>query len=61
VVCYLEQEYKIQVFENTFHTELSGLQKDEVTEGFGISHNQELHNLYRSPVTVTIAKSRRLL
>jgi hypothetical protein len=44
------------VFENRVLREIFGPKRDEVIEGWRKLHNEELHNLYGSP----IIKSRRM-
>jgi hypothetical protein len=36
-----------------------GLERDEVTRGWRKLRNEELHNLYSSPSTIRMIKSRR--
>jgi hypothetical protein len=44
------------VFENRV-LRLFGLKRDEVTGGWRKLHNEELHNLYSSPIIVKMIKS----
>jgi hypothetical protein len=37
-----------------------GLKRDEIERGWRKLHNEELHNLYFSPSTIRIIKSRRM-
>jgi hypothetical protein len=37
-----------------------GLERDEVTGGWRKLHNEELHNLYSSPNSIRMIKSRRM-
>jgi hypothetical protein len=37
-----------------------GQKRDEVREGWGKLHNEELHNLYSSPSIIRMIKSRRM-
>jgi hypothetical protein len=46
------------VFENRVLRRIFGPKRDEVTGGWRKLHNEELHNLYSSPNTIT--KSRRM-
>jgi hypothetical protein len=47
-------------FENSVLRRIFGPNRDEVTGGWRKLHNEELHNLYSSPSTITIIKSRRM-
>jgi hypothetical protein len=47
------------VFENRVLRRIFGIKRDEVTES-GEVHNKELSNLYSSPNTVQVNKSRRI-
>jgi hypothetical protein len=38
-----------------------GPKRDEVTGGWRKLHNEELHNLYSSPSTIRMIKSRRII
>jgi hypothetical protein len=48
------------VFENRVLRRTFGPKRDEVTGGWRKLHNEELHNLYPSPSTIRINKSRRM-
>jgi hypothetical protein len=48
------------VFENRVLRRIFGPKRDEVTGGWRKLHNEELHNLYSSPSTIRIIKSRRI-
>jgi hypothetical protein len=37
-----------------------GPKRDEVTEGWRKLHNEELHNMYSSPIIIGMIKSRRM-
>jgi hypothetical protein len=37
-----------------------GPKRDELTEGWRKLHNEELHNLYFSPSTIRVIKTRRM-
>jgi hypothetical protein len=45
----LREEYRLRVFENRVLRRIFGPKRDEVTGGWRILHNEELHNLYSSP------------
>jgi hypothetical protein len=48
------------VFENRVLRRIFGPKRDEVTGDWRKLHNEELHNLYSSPSTIRIIKSRRV-
>jgi hypothetical protein len=48
------------VFENKVLRRIFGRKRDEVTGGWGKLHNEELHDVYSLPSTITIIKSRRM-
>jgi hypothetical protein len=48
------------VFENRVLRRLFEVKRDEVIGGWRKLHNEELHNLYYSPSTIRIIKSRRM-
>jgi hypothetical protein len=48
------------VFENRVLIRIFGPKRDEVIGGWRKRHNEELHNLYRSPSIIRIIKSRRM-
>jgi hypothetical protein len=48
------------VFENRVLRRIFGPKRDEVTGGWRKLHNEELHNLYSSPVVIRMIKSRRM-
>jgi hypothetical protein len=48
------------VYENRVLRRIFGLRRDEVTGGWRKEHNEELHNLYSSPIFSRIIKSRRM-
>jgi hypothetical protein len=39
---------------------ISGAKTDDKTEGWGKLHNEEHHNLYFSPYSIIVIKSRRM-
>ena len=51
----LREEHKLRVLKSMF-----GLKRDEVTGGWRKLHNEELHNVYSSPSTIRMIKSRRI-
>jgi hypothetical protein len=48
------------VFENRVLRRKFGPKRDRVTGGWRKLHNEELHNLYPSPIIIRIIKSRRI-
>jgi hypothetical protein len=56
----LREEPKLRVFENRVLRRIFGPKRDGVTGGWRKLHNEELHNLYSSPSTIRIIKSRRM-
>jgi hypothetical protein len=50
------------VLENRVLRRIFGLKRDEVTGGWRklLVHNEELHNLYASPIIIRMIKSRRM-
>jgi hypothetical protein len=52
--------YKLRVFENRVLRRIVGPKRDGVTGGWRKLYNEELHNLYSSPSTFRIIKSRRM-
>jgi hypothetical protein len=55
-VCYgiwsltLRVEHRLRVFENRALRRIFGQKRDEVTGDWRKLHNEELHNLYSSPI-----------
>jgi hypothetical protein len=54
------EEHRLRVFENKVLRRIFGPKKDEVTGGWRKLHNEELRDLYSSPSTIRIIKSRRM-
>jgi hypothetical protein len=52
------EEHRLRVFENRVLRRIFGPKRDEVTGGWRKLHNEELHNLYFSPIRMM--KSRRM-
>jgi hypothetical protein len=48
------------VFENRVLRRIFGLKRDEVTGEWRKLHNEELHDLYSSPSSISIIKARRV-
>jgi chemotaxis methyl-accepting protein methylase len=45
VTSSLREEHRLRVFENVVLRIIFGLKRDEMTGGWRIQHNEELHNL----------------
>jgi len=56
----LREERKLRVFENMVLRGIFGPRRDEVTGEWRRLHNEGLNDLYCSPNTVRVIKSRRL-
>jgi hypothetical protein len=58
----IKGEHRLRVFENRVVRRIFGSKRNEVTEGWRKLHNEELHNLYRSPSTsiIRMIKPRRM-
>jgi hypothetical protein len=56
----LKEECRLRVFENRVLRRIFGPKRDEVTEEWRKSHNEELNGLYSLPNIVRVIKSRRL-
>jgi hypothetical protein len=48
------------VFENRVMSRIFGLKSNEVTGEWGKLHNDNLHDLYSSPIIIRVKKSRRM-
>jgi hypothetical protein len=56
----LREEHRLRVFENRVLRRIFGLKRDEVTGEQRKLHNEELHDLYSSPIIIRIIKSRKM-
>jgi hypothetical protein len=56
----VREEHKLKVFENRVLRRIFVPKKDRVTGGWRKLHNEELHNLYSSPIIIRIITSRRM-
>jgi hypothetical protein len=56
----LREEHRLRMFENRVLRRIFGPKREEVEGCWRRLHNEELHNLYASPNTVRVIKSRRI-
>jgi len=56
----LREEHRLRVFENRVLRRIFGPRRDEVTAEWKKLHNEELTDLYFSPIIVRVIKSRRM-
>jgi hypothetical protein len=56
----LREEHRLTVFENRVLMEIFGPKRDEVTGKWIRLHNEEHYDLYSSPNTIRVIKSRRM-
>ena len=56
----MREERKLRVFENMVLRRIFGPRRDELTGEWRRLHNEELNDLYRSPIIVRVIKSRRM-
>jgi hypothetical protein len=60
LVCDIEEDHRLRVFENRVLGRIFGLKRDEVIGEWRNLHNEELHDLYSSPSIIRIIKSGRM-
>jgi hypothetical protein len=56
----LREERRLRLFENRVLRRIFGLKRDEVTGEWRTLHDEELNDLYFSPIIVRLIKSRRM-
>jgi hypothetical protein len=54
------EEQRLRVFENRVLKRIFGQMRDEVTGGWRKQHNEELHNLFSSPIIIRKSISRNM-
>jgi hypothetical protein len=58
----LREEHTLRVFENRVIRRIFGRKRQDVTGGWRKLHNEELHDLYSSPVIIIrVIKARRMI
>jgi hypothetical protein len=55
----LSEEHRVRVFENRV-LRIFGPKREEVAGGWIRLHNETIHNLYSSPDSIQVIKSRRI-
>jgi hypothetical protein len=56
----LREEHRPTVLENRVLRRIFGLKRDEVIGGLRKMLNEEIHNLYASPIVIRMVKSKRM-
>jgi hypothetical protein len=56
----LREEHRLRVFENRVLRRIFGPKRDEVTGDWRRQHNEVLNDLYSSPTTIRVIKSKRM-
>jgi hypothetical protein len=57
---HTKRRIELRIFDNKRFRTLFGLKKEEITGNWTKLHNEELHDLYASPNTILVMKSRRM-
>ena len=60
MVAHMREERRLRVFENRVLRRIFGSKRNEVAGEWRKLHNNELNDLYSSPNTVRVVKSRRM-
>jgi hypothetical protein len=60
LILIIKEEHILRVFENRVLRRIFGPKTDEITGCWRKLHNEELHNLYSSPIIIRMIKSRRM-
>jgi hypothetical protein len=60
LISFIKEERKLRVFGNRLLRRMFGSKGEEVAGGWRRQNNEELHNLYASPITTRVIKSRRM-
>jgi len=56
----LREERRLRIFGNKVLRRIFGLKRDEITREWRKLHNEELNDVYCSPIIVRVIKSRRI-
>jgi hypothetical protein len=56
----LREEPRLRVFENRVLRRIFELKRVEVAGGWRKLHNEELHDLYSSPIVIRMLRSRKM-
>jgi hypothetical protein len=56
----VREEHRLRVFEKRLLRRIFGPKREEVTGGWGKLHNEDVHNLYSSPIIIRIIKSKSM-
>jgi hypothetical protein len=52
-------EHRLRIFKNKVLRKVFGLKREDVTGDWRILHNEELHDLYSTPVIIQVIRSKR--
>ena len=56
----MREERRLRIFGNKVLRRIFGLKRDEITREWRKLHNEELNDVYCSPIIVRVIKSRRI-